>query len=617
MGVRTVQLMTVVRFSGTAALLAIAAHLSGCTSFDRVPTRDHFAKTPPPNTQVFRWSNGRAPKTIDPARVSSAPETDIVRAIYEGLTELDAATLSEVPAAAETWTSSTDHRTWRFTLRSDAKWTNGRPVTAGDFERSWKRAFRMGKEAPHRSLLANIIGFGTDARSQSSDLASTALKGRDAGRTAVPANRESPGIRPSIENANTGVDVERSNDPTVQKKDGAGIVAADERTLVVSLIAPDRELPKLLAHPVFRPVFDDGTGLSGNEISVDTVTNGPFRMVEGAARGLMLERSVNYWNRDAIRLERIEFVHKASSEEALDAYRAGEVDAVTNTEFSPVLLKLLSPYQDFRKQKFAAINLYEFNISRSVYRDRRVREALTLAIEREKLTEGELEGATQPAHTFLPFGSAPKRRIVQDKDKARELLELAGFANGVGFPVVKLTVNRNETQLRIARSVAGMWKTNLNIETEIVIREPAEVEELRSQGEFDLVRRGVVMTTPNEAVNLRAIFGANYTPERSEQATDPNANAAAANTRPSNVKPETNTGNSAPGTVQMLPSPVGRIASEDDALFELTAIPLYFPSSYALVKPFVVGFESNSLDATLLHEVYIDTDWNETSETGP
>ena len=79
------------------------------------------------------------PRSMDPARAVAPPETDLVRAVYEGLTELDPRALTEKPAAAENWTVSDDSRTWTFRLRADARWSNGKPVTAQDFVRSWKR----------------------------------------------------------------------------------------------------------------------------------------------------------------------------------------------------------------------------------------------------------------------------------------------------------------------------------------------------------------------------------------------------------------------------------------------------------------------------------------------
>jgi ABC-type oligopeptide transport system substrate-binding subunit len=328
--------------------------------------------------------------------------------------------------------------------------------------------------------------------------------------------------------------------------------------------------------------------------------------------GVVLRRSESYWNHKAVKLETVRFVPAASSDAALDAYRNGAVDAVTNADFSPLALKLLEPYDDFRRTTFAALNIYEFNIERPPFRDRRVREAMAIAIDRERLTDGELEGATQPAYAFLPFSQAPKGKLVQDNERARELLETAGYPDGVGFPLVRLTVNRNDTQIRIARSVAEMWRRNLNIKTEVVVRESAEMEAARSARDFDLIRRGVVLPTNAEAANLRSIVGDAYQPQMSgadKNVERPSPGSEAKGTPPGNTA-------QTPSTVPTPGEPpiTASIGSEEDALFQLTAIPLYFPTSYSLVRPFVIGFEANSLDATLLHEVFIDTEWAMPSE---
>ncbi|MBX3290994.1 MAG: peptide ABC transporter substrate-binding protein [Acidobacteria bacterium] len=578
-----------ISFLGLGLMAAAVLFGASCSEVRQPPAKEYFANTPPPQKQEFRWSNGRSPKTLDPARAAAAPETDIVRAIYEGLTELDPRSLEEMPAVAESWTVSNDLRVWTFRIRSDAKWSNGSPLVAEDFARSWRRVLSLGKEAPHRELMANIAGAKTGDNETHT---------AESGRATLPAMNALSAEHPLSPSAETPSESE----PPLQNENDRkfGVEAPDERTLVVKLIEPDKDFARLVAHSVFRPVFDGGKGLSGSSVSSETVVNGAFSIADVKPEGLTIERSDHYWNREEVRLERVVFVPTESGDKALEAYRKGEVDAVTNTEFSPLALKLLTPYADFRRTTFAAINFYEINYDLPVFRDRRVREALALAIERERLTEGELEGTTQPAMTFLPFGSPSNAGITQDRERAKDLMEAAGYEEGRGFPVIRLTVNRNDTQIRIARSVAGMWKRNLNIETDIQIKESSEIETLRKNRDFEMIRRGVVLRTPDEMIGLRSIFGSAYTPLPPEP-----GNEADVETTPDGG-PNANSANT---IEQPFLGPVGPIADEGDAIFELTAIPLYFPLSYALVKPFVTGFDSNSLDHPLLHRVAIDAEW--------
>src|SRR5205814_98939 len=108
---------------------AAAFFFSSCSEIQRPQPEPFYSGTIPPTRQEFRWSNGKMPRSFDPARATAAPETDVVRALFEGLTEVDARTLEAVPAAAEKWWASDDQRVWTFQLRKGARWSNGRRVT--------------------------------------------------------------------------------------------------------------------------------------------------------------------------------------------------------------------------------------------------------------------------------------------------------------------------------------------------------------------------------------------------------------------------------------------------------------------------------------------------------
>ena len=120
------------------------------------------------------------------------------------------------------------------------------------------------------------------------------------------------------------------------------------------------------------------------------MTNGAFTVTGADKNGVALDRSDSYWNKAVVKLEHVRLVPKDSAEAALDAYKKGEIDAVTNAEFEPLALKLLSPYEDFRQTTHSALNFYEFNTRRAPFNDRRVREALATAIDRDRLTDGEM-----------------------------------------------------------------------------------------------------------------------------------------------------------------------------------------------------------------------------------
>jgi len=587
---------SITRNFSLAAIAVIAVCLiSSCAELKPPEPNPYLAETQPPPQQEFRWSNGGMPKSLDPARASAAPETDVVRAIYEGLTEVDPKTLEAIPSGAEEWSVSDDGLVWSFTLRQDAKWSNGKPVTANDFVRSWRRLLDLGDVTAHRRLLENIaLSAGAERKtSEPEDFVDQEEMSEPEQEHRATSDRPNEESQAADEKSPLRLDVS----------------APDEHTFVVRLSKPDKDFAKLAAHPIFRPVYGNGNAFNKAQLDPKVVTNGAFRITTIDEGGISLERSETYWNRENVNLDRVSFVPAVRADEALEAYRTGKVDAVTNADFAPLAQKVFSSYSDIRRNAFAALNFYEVNYKKPPFNDRRVREALAISIERERLLGGELEGTARPALSFLPFALPIKSKLVQDKDRARELLEQAGFEDGRGFPIMRLVVNRNATQQRIARSIARMWKDNLNIDTEIVVKENSEIAATRRNQDFDILRRGVVLPVVDEAVSMSAILGIPGDPDPLESVTSHGSGSQESNS--SNRSPEianqnTNSNSKSQTDVAKSKAP---LLSQDAALYELRAIPLYFPTSFALVKPYVDGFEINSLDAPLLSGVSINSDW--------
>lgn len=507
------------KFTGICSLLlALCLMHSGC--FTSEPSA-YYGKVVKPAAQEFRWSNGGLPQTFDPAFAAAPPDTDAVRALFEGLTDYDPQTLAPIPGVATRWESSNDGRVWTFYLRDNARWSNGENVTAADFVRSWERTLKIGPLAPHTELLSNIEGAM----------------------------------------------------PTLSAPHTFGARALNEHVLQVTLQRPDSSFPALVAHPVFRPVKVAAADQTNRLESHQLISNGAFHLSSTENDHVELERANTYWDGASVALDRVTFVNTTNAENALSAYQAGAVDAVTNAPFEPLALKLLAPYKDFRRTTFGALTYYVFNTAREPFDDVRVREALALAIDRERVSRDDLEGATEPAGKFLPEAMSGEKPVVaktelleHDANKARELLTEAGYPNGEGFPIIRLLINRNEQQQRVAQSIAAMWRATLNIETEIVARSWEEYEAAIKANDYDIVRRGIVMQTTSELVNLKMMF------ER-----DARAPQAA--------------------------------ATESQELKELRAVPIYFASSYSLVKPYVTGFDVNVLDAPSLKKTRLDTNW--------
>lgn len=599
------------RFTRLALLTLAAIFFSACTQLEKPQPDTFLAENPPPVKQEFRWSNGKSVRSFDPAKASAAPETDAVRAIYEGLTEIDPQTLEPLPAIAESWASD-DDRVWTFKLRKDAKWSDGRSVTANDLVRSWYRLAELGDSVAYRELISNIEGFerqsGNEGESAAKDFTAGLLRSTEPAANKPAAddvNSNSEMIIPALPQT-TGQE-KPSASPKDEKKI-QGVTAPDAATLIVRLVMPDPDLPRLVANPMFFPVADH-EGQFANIADADKlVTNGPFDIASSVNGELVLERSNTYWNRANVQLEKVHMMSKPSAEAALNAYRAGEIDALTNADFEPLALKLLTPYDDFKQTVHGALNFYEINTRSAPYSDRRVREALSISIDRDRLVEGELQGTMLPANRFLPLGSSDADKLIFDAAKAKDLLGKAGYPNGDGFPAIRLVINRNDVQQRVAKTVARMWKQNLNLDTDIIVKDQSELETIKNAGDYDLMRRGVVMPSIDEMVSLRSILGkisrsaGEHSPSIRDTETPHTSNDSALQTA-APATPETAAQNSERSAKDF------ELLTEADAVYDMTAVPLYFPSSYSLVKPYVKGFLNSDLDTVSLGRVSIDSSW--------
>ena len=655
-------------------VLSVAILLGGC--FESEKGEEFYGRVRVPGAQEFRWSDGGLPRVFDPARAAAPPDTDAVRALFEGLTGYEPGSLRPVPAVASRWESAEGGRRWTFHLRANAVWSNGDPVTAQDFVRSWQRTLRLGERAPHAKLLANIAG----AQSLAS-LSDFNAENASAGSRERVARDESVGDETSLASPSSGSSSSASASSSAQsttpappstsstqamKAEPFGVVALDAHTLRVTLLRPDKNFPALVAHTVFSPVHELSPSADLQELQEEQrqdegardelgiVTNGAFSLSHLSGDRVELKRASSYWDARSVRLERVMFVDSGDTEATLAAYRAGELDAVTNAAVAPVAVKLLTPYKDFRRGTFAALNFYSFNASRPPFDDRRVREALAVALDTERLSADTLGGATEPAKSFLPplaeengdanseavnkeddveretkgdvvkkddegGGVKDESGVVRDEgvgvksnslkiehnvERARRLLDEAGYPGGVKFPRIRLLVNRNEQQRQVAQAVARMWREALGVETEIVARPWEEYEAMMRAGDYDVVRRSLVMQTTDEETNMLALFGEGQT-------TTASASSKEATPTPDATPMDA----SAVGESQNEARPAPPILTEAQALKELPAIPLHFASSYALVKPYVEGFESNLLDAPSLKAVSINSDWQPPAQT--
>jgi ABC-type oligopeptide transport system substrate-binding subunit len=588
--------------AGLCFVIVVSLLVSACLQDH--PVQPYYGVVKPPADQEFRWSDGGVPKIFDPSLAAVPPDTDLVRALYEGLTDYDPQSMQPIPAVAERWEASADNKIWTFFLRNNARWSNGDPVTAHDFVRSWRRTADPQRRAPHASLLANIVGVD------------------DIAKITIPASSNNENVpAPTATNGNVpepsvAQPEERAGARSPAGATEFGVEAVSDGVLRVRLEHPDSDFPSLVAHPAFRPSHDVNTA-AASPGSVDfLVTNGAFKLSKVEPNNVLLERSTGYWDAGTVALKTVRFVSSLNSEAALSAYQAGEVDAVTNTGFEPLAIKLLSPYKDFRRSTYGSLNFYRFNTARAPFSDVRVRQALAVAFDRDRLIEDETKGTSEPATSFLPvqmpgpadIDGAKVEPIKFDITRARELMASAGFPDGKGFPRIQLLINRNEQQRQVAQAVIDMWRSALGVEADIIIKNWDEYEAAIAAGEFDIVRRGVVMQTTDETANMMALLDTR-TPTAESADTVPDSSSPT-------PSPNTNAPNAGPATTPRTAPGAPTIFTQSEALAEMPAIPLYFASSYSMVKPYVSGFDTNLLDAPSLKRVRIDTAWQPAKSSG-
>src|SRR2546425_12631891 len=246
------------RLFGTGLLLlCLSLLVPGCFPGDE--GSPYYGRIVVPHQQELRWSDGGLPHVFDPAFAAAPPDTDAVRALFEGLTDYDARTLKPVPAIATRWESSENGRVWTFYLREDARWSSGETVTAMDFVRSWQRTLKLGDLAPHVELLNNIVGARLSigvARGTSAESESTNQK---SGPTDNSNNQPKKAPRENL---------------TTQ----FGAEAVNDHVLRVQLQRANPDFPALAAHPVFRPVKVTGEEVNKEIAASRVISNGAFHL---------------------------------------------------------------------------------------------------------------------------------------------------------------------------------------------------------------------------------------------------------------------------------------------------------------------------------------------------
>ncbi len=428
-----------------AALLAAVALLAAaCGKKAIAPTPADAALA----QKILVRGNGPEPDSLDPHLATSVGAGNILLNLLEGLTRPNPATLAPEPGMADRWDLSADGMEYIFHLR-EAFWSNGDPVAAGDFVFAFRRMLDPALGASYAYMLHPL----RNAR-------------------AVQA-----GEKPASE---------------------LGVEAVDARTLRVRLEDPIPHFLSLLGHWTWFPLHEASIlarGAATDRASGWTrpehlVSNGPFLLKSWQPeKEITLVKNPRYWDAANVFLEGARFVHMGDAGAEERAFRGGELHltytlprhklGVYREKHADVLR--VDPYLE-------SVGLVA-NVGRGPLADVRVRQALSMALDRRGLTTHVLHGVRQPAFSYVPpdtGGFAGSARLTEDVAHARTLLAEAGFPGGAGFPEIELIFPSGQDPVRVGEVLQQQWIQELGLRVSLVNLEKKTYFARRRAGDFDL-----------------------------------------------------------------------------------------------------------------------------------
>jgi oligopeptide transport system substrate-binding protein len=378
--------------------------------------------------KILQVGNGSEPADLDPQTITSQQDANIVLSLEEGLTAHDPKDLHPIPAAAQSWDISLDQKVYTFHLRPTARWSDGSPVTANDFLFSYRRILSPGLGSEYSNMLF------------------------------------------VVENA------EAFNAGKITDFSQVGFKVLDPLTLQVKLSYPTPYFLSLTAHqswdPVKQPVIEkwgkwDERGTPWTQPG-HYVGNGPFVLKTWRPNQIIsVEKSPAYWDAAHVRLHGINFYPIGSAETEEHAFRAGELHVTTAIPIDKIAVYRREHPDLLHSDPYLLTTFFRLNVTKAPLDDMRVRRALAMSIDRQKIVADVMRGGQHPALSLVPPGAGdnyqPDKKIVEDVAAAQQLLADAGYPNGAGFPALQMILATSENGSRLAEAIQNMWSRNLHI----------------------------------------------------------------------------------------------------------------------------------------------------------
>ena len=399
--------------------------------------------------------------------------------------------------------------------------------------------------------------------------------------------------------ANSDDSIERTHGVMVDFAHEGGAQALDDKTFQVTL---NNSVPYFLNLVAYYPLFPlnrkciETHGAPMWTKAENLISNGPFKLQFRRLRDrVRVAKNKNYWNADSVSFNTVDFVSLESQNTALNMYETGQLQWIYDLPTS--VLEVLRERDDFHSSPKLSIYFYKLNHDVPPLDDIRVRQALSMAIDRRQIVEEVTKGGQQPAFSVVPPGIAGYQGadgLGEDVEKAKQLLADAGFPGGRGFPKLTLLYNTSETHRPVAEVIQQQWQNNLNIKIELKNMEWGSFTETVQQEQYEVARYGWVGDYPDPNTFLDLWVTDN-----------PQSNTNWSNKEYDRLIKEAGTQLDPVKRMEMLREAETILAQE------LPVIPLYFYTSSEMAKPYLKRFAPSAQDLHPISVMYYDRDEKE------
>jgi len=429
----------------------LAASLSGVIALSSLFT---WAATVPAGIQLhaeqtLTRNNGSEPETLDPSLIESVGAANLTRDLFEGLTSIDAQG-KIVPGVAEKW-RQVDPLTWTFQLRPQAKWQNGDPVTAQDFVYSFRRLVDPKTGSKYARTFGDFF-----------------LNGKEV----------STGQKPPQD---------------------LGVRAIDKTTLEVKTAHPVKFLPELVSNPNLSPLHAVSIEKLGREWTKpgNLMGNGAYALKSWQVNSkIVLEKSPGYWDADQVKITRVTYLPVEDGHVDVKLFESGQNDWVYMLPPGSYDSYLKKYPKDTRNTPLLALRFYSIQTQSPFFKDVRVRQALSMVLDRDILAQKVTADGQLPAYGLIVKGVEGADRVdyewanwpmAKKVETAKALMAQAGVKPGAKFT---FSYNTSEYHKKMAIFAASEWKTKLGLAVELEAMEFKVLIKKRHDGQFEMARDG-------------------------------------------------------------------------------------------------------------------------------